>query len=180
MAWSTANCRSTEVFLLGFFHSFEVPNWLYRNWFAFQEEVVHKIVYHFKCNEWTTHMSESISWRAADTNVRVCLIFITLRLRIWWNECTYQNMSLPPATKLGQSYIFTGVCDSVHRGAVTPPPDQVHPPGTRYNIPPGPGTPPGPGIPQYSLGPGTLPLAPGTPPRTRYTPLEPGTPPRTW
>ena len=24
---------------------------------------------------------------------------------------------LPPATKLGQGYIFTGVCDSVHRGA---------------------------------------------------------------
>ena len=23
---------------------------------------------------------------------------------------------LPPATKLGQGYIFTGVCDSVHRG----------------------------------------------------------------
>ena len=64
-------------------------NWLSRNWFAFQEEVVHKIVCHFKCNKWTTHMSESISWRAADTNVRVCLIFITLRRRIWWNECTF-------------------------------------------------------------------------------------------
>ena len=25
---------------------------------------------------------------------------------------------LPPATKLGQGYIFTGVCDSVHRGRV--------------------------------------------------------------
>ena len=25
--------------------------------------------------------------------------------------------SLPPATKLGQGYIFTGVCDSVNRGA---------------------------------------------------------------
>ena len=24
---------------------------------------------------------------------------------------------LPPATKLGQGYVFTGVCDSVHRGA---------------------------------------------------------------
>ena len=27
-----------------------------------------------------------------------------------------QNALLPPATKLGQGYIFTGVCDSVHRG----------------------------------------------------------------
>ena len=26
-------------------------------------------------------------------------------------------LSLPPATKLGQGYIFTGVCDSVHGGA---------------------------------------------------------------
>ena len=88
MAWSTANCKygSREGFFLGFFHSFEVPNWLYRNWFAFQEEVVHKIVCHFKCKKWTTHKSEFISWRAADTNVRVCLISIALRPRIWWNE----------------------------------------------------------------------------------------------
>ena len=27
---------------------------------------------------------------------------------------------LPPATKLGQGYIFTGVCDSVHRGGWYP------------------------------------------------------------
>ena len=26
---------------------------------------------------------------------------------------------LPPATKLGQGYIFTGICDSVHRGVVS-------------------------------------------------------------
>ena len=25
---------------------------------------------------------------------------------------------IPPATKLGQGYIFTGVCDSVHRGGI--------------------------------------------------------------
>ena len=95
---------------------------------------------------------------------------------------------LPPATKLGQGYVFTGVCDSVHRGRVpdqvpprtrytprtrypwdqVPPRDQVHPP-TRYT-PPGPGTPP--------LGPGTPPWTRYTP-RTRYTPPGPGTPPRT-
>ena len=47
---------------------------------------------------------------------------------------------LPPATKLGQGYIFTGVCDSVHRGVSgpggislpsTPPSDQT-PPATRH------------------------------------------------
>ena len=27
---------------------------------------------------------------------------------------------LPPATKLGQGYVFTGVCDSVQRGGVYP------------------------------------------------------------
>ena len=55
---------------------------------------------------------------------------------------------LPPATKLGQGYVFTGVCDSVHGGGV---PNQVHPPGTRHTPPdqvhpPRPATPPpGPG-----------------------------------
>ena len=46
---------------------------------------------------------------------------------------------LPPATKLGQGYVFTGVCDSVNGGGgclpqcmlgYTPRPDA--PPGTRY------------------------------------------------
>ena len=42
--------------------------------------------------------------------------------------------SLPPATKLGQGYVFTGVCDSVHRGvsasvhAGIPHPPSRHPP----------------------------------------------------
>ena len=36
---------------------------------------------------------------------------------------------LPPATKLGQGYVLTHVCDSVHRGgSATPPPDR-HLPG---------------------------------------------------
>ena len=45
---------------------------------------------------------------------------------------------LPPATKLGQGYVFTGVCDSVHRGVVClsacwdATPQSRHPPGTRY------------------------------------------------
>ena len=32
-----------------------------------------------------------------------------------WGNCL-----LPPATKLGQGYIFTGMCDSVHRGVHGP------------------------------------------------------------
>ena len=60
---------------------------------------------------------------------------------------------LPPATKLGQGYIFTGVCDSVHRGGLPQcmlgyhplgadtPPEQAHPPRSRH--PPRAGTPPG-------------------------------------
>ena len=78
---------------------------------------------------------------------------------------------LPPATKLGQGYIFTGVCDSVHRRGGTPP-GQVHPPR--------PGTSPwagaSPSLDQVRPGTGTPPLSrypPGTryTPRTRYTPL---------
>ena len=30
------------------------------------------------------------------------------------------RISLSPATKLGQGYIFTGMCDSVHRGCLVP------------------------------------------------------------
>ena len=30
---------------------------------------------------------------------------------------SFVHSFLPPATKLGQGYVFTGVCDSVHRGA---------------------------------------------------------------
>ena len=65
---------------------------------------------------------------------------------------TIRLQYLPPAKKLGQGYLFTGMCDSVHRGVSAsvhagitaplehipllpdqvPPWDQVHPPGTRY------------------------------------------------
>ena len=41
---------------------------------------------------------------------------------------------LPPATKLGQGYVFTGVCDSVNRGGTSSPWEQT-PPGSRH--PPG-------------------------------------------
>ena len=48
---------------------------------------------------------------------------------------SHSDASLPPATKLGQSYVFTGVCDSVHRGGLPqcmlgyhPPPTSRHPP----------------------------------------------------
>ena len=117
----------------------------------------------------------------------------------YWNA-----FLLPPATKLGQGYVFTGICHSLNRGGqyltryppqtrYTPqdqvhlpgpgtplPPDQVHlpqdqvPPGTRY-------TPP-----DQVQPPGTrYPPRPGTPPGTRYTPQTrythpgPGTPPWT-
>ena len=95
--------------------------------------------------------------------------------------------------KLGQGYVFTGVCHSVNRGEYL----------TRYT-PLGPSTPPGPGTPPWDQvhppGPGTPPdqvqdqvhpPGPGTPPwdqvhpQTRYTPSPdqvhppgPGTPPR--
>ena len=60
--------------------------------------------------------------------------------------------------KLGQGYVFTGVCDSVHRGGV---PDQVHPPG--------PGKPP---QTRYT------PRDQVHPPRTRYTPRDQVHPPK--
>ena len=52
---------------------------------------------------------------------------------------------LPPATKFGQGYVFTGMCDSVHRGVCLSacwdtPPEQTPPPRSRP--PPRPGRPP--------------------------------------
>ena len=61
----------------------------------------------------------------------------------------FVDLSLPPATKLGQGYVFTGVCDSVNRGCLpqymlgyhTPsgsrppgadPPKSRHPTGSRH------------------------------------------------
>ena len=85
-------------------------------------------------------------------------------------------MLLPPATKLGQGYVFTGVCDSVHRGEYL----TRYTPQTRYTLPrtrypPGPGTSP---QTRYTpLDQVHFPMT-GTCPRTRYTPLGPGTPPR--
>ena len=87
---------------------------------------------------------------------------------------------LPPATKLGQGYVFTGVCHSVNGGGEFltryTPPGPGTPPWTRYTpqtryTPPGPGTPPWgqvhpPGA-RYTLPPGTR-----YTPRTRYTPPQ--------
>ena len=48
---------------------------------------------------------------------------------------------LPPATKLGQGYVFTGVCDSVNGGGCLPQRMLGYPPGSRH--PPTADTPPG-------------------------------------
>ena len=54
----------------------------------------------------------------------------------------YGHSLLPPATKLGQGYVFTRVCDSVHRGVClsacwdTHPPARRPPPG-KAELPPG-------------------------------------------
>ena len=50
---------------------------------------------------------------------------------------------LPPAMKLGQGYVFTRVCDSVHRGGVCPIAywDNPPPPGPEAGTPLGADTP---------------------------------------
>ena len=100
--------------------------------------------------------------------------------RNWIEPPVAMTFLLPPATKLGQGYVFTGVCHSVNRGGVPdqvnpprpgtpqPPPDQAHPPPDQAHHPP-------------------LDQAHHTPPRTRHTtppdqahhthPPRPGTPP---
>ena len=64
-------------------------------------------------------------------------LLLSLTVGLGPNQCehTVEMILLPPATKLGQGYIFTGVCDSVHGGgsasvhAGYPPPPGADPPG---------------------------------------------------
>ena len=101
------------------------------------------------------------------------------------NGCA--NLLLPAATKLGQGNVFTGVCDSVHRGGVclsacwdTHPPG-ADTPGSRH--PPRPDTPLGADMPpEQTSPPGANPPGANTPgsrhpptdtPRARH-PLPPG------
>ena len=56
------------------------------------------------------------------------LLLTTTRLSFTGTGC----ISLPPATKLGQGYIFTGVCDSVHRGGLPQCMLGYHTPRTRH------------------------------------------------
>ena len=93
-----------------------------------------------------------------------------------------------PQRSCGQGYVFTRVCDSVHRGGGgsgqnppcqgEPPPGPVrHPPETRQTPPPRPGRHP----PSRDQADNTHPPRPGRPPRTRQTtPPGPGRqPPQT-
>ena len=86
-------------------------------------------------------------------------------------ECFLVTL-LPAATKLWPSYVFTRVCDSVHRGGLqagrTPPP-----PPSRENPSPGREEPPGQGEPTPPPRPGRPPSR-ENPPRTRQTPPPPG------
>ena len=82
---------------------------------------------------------------------------------------------LPAATKLGQGNVFTGVCDSVHRGGVSasvhagiPPPRSRHPPSRhppRADTPPKTRPPLGADTPQDQ-----------TPPRSRHPTQRPDPP----
>ena len=78
------------------------------------------------------------------------------------HKCYYR-----PQRSCGQGYVFTRVCDSVHRGGVSPgrhlpPRDQADtPPLDQADTPPRPGRPPG----------------PGRPPQTRQTPPDQADPP---
>ena len=84
------------------------------------------------------------------------------RFASYWNA-----FLLPPAMKLGQGYVFTGVCHSVNRGDVCLSAPGIHPPG--------PGTPP---KTRYTPQDQVQPPRPGTPPKTRYNPQDQVHPPR--
>ena len=74
-----------------------------------------------------------------------------------------------PQRSCGQGYVFTRVCDSVHRGGLRRPPrDQADTPRDQGEPPRQGEPPPGPGIPPRQGEP---------PPRTKESPPGPGRPP---
>ena len=83
---------------------------------------------------------------------------------------------LPAATKLGQGNVFTGVCDSVHRGGLPqcmlgyhPPSPGSRPPRTRHTTPLSPGP-----DPPTRHPPGPDPPRPDTPPPPKQTLADSG------
>ena len=80
-----------------------------------------------------------------------------------------------PQRSCGQGYVFTRVCDSVHRGGLRAGrahPDQGEPPRTRENPPPDQGEPPR--TRENPPGPGRTPLDQGEPPPDQGKPPRPG------
>ena len=61
-----------------------------------------------------TSASANVRWRISTLNRDLCSYYQCILFK--HNMCFNKLLLLPPATKLGQGYIFTGVCDSVHRG----------------------------------------------------------------
>ena len=88
-----------------------------------------------------------------------------------WYASYWNAFLLPPAMKLGQGYVFTGMCDSVHRGVSA----SVHagiPPGSRH--PPWEQTPPRSRHPHEQTPPRSIP--PGSKPPHKQTPPGADTP----
>ena len=84
------------------------------------------------CKLWYPLINKVFLW-----NEKLCRVNCTNCIRTF----------LPPTMKLGQGYVFTRVCDSVHRGGSASAHAGIHPPnqttpGTRPSRPPiGPETP---------------------------------------
>ena len=107
---------------------------------------------------WDTHPLPSACW---DRHGYCCRWYAS-----YWNA-----FLLPPAMKLGQGYVFTGMCDSVHRGVSA----SVHagiPPGSRH--PPWEQTPPRSRHSHEETPPGSIP--PGSKPPHKQTPPGADTP----
>ena len=94
-----------------------------------------------------------------------------------WSRAILMTQFLPAATKWGQGNVFTGFCDSVHRGGgvclsacwdASPPRDQRPPRPGRH--PPGPGRPPW--TRQTPLGADTHPLSRHPPPLKAATAVD--------
>ena len=119
--------------------------------------------------------------------------FLSVNSKSYCIYTVFRLKFLPPATKLGQGYVFTGVCDSVNRGGTsypleqTPPweqtPPEQTPPGVdttpEQTHPPRPDPPGSRHPPQEQTPPEQTPPGADTPhpPGSRHTPLDQTPPP---
>ena len=92
----------------------------------------YRALINFSCHLWLSGSDKTTACQQFCIDISQCKIDFSICLR---ERPVTVPILLPPTTKLGQGYVFTRVCHSVHGGvasvhADTPPPEQTPPTGS--------------------------------------------------